>query len=288
MKVQVCPRSNLGRFALALALALTVPSLAKATPSTTFWAPSTPFVQPYGLLHITYDTYFLGSALYPVDTGLEMGVLPFDKFQMEAGFDFLYPTQDPSKAPKVKGLALPLLLNAKVGSPEGAFGDWSPGWSAGIFGVGFEDDVTDYNIVHFMLGKTFPVIGNPEVGFYYGLNDKLLIDKNGDKEQFGVMVGWFSPAIELKKPYMDKVILAADIQTGKNGFGAAGGGVYLYFTPTISLLTGPVFFLEKDVQAPVALFGADKTGALVAADKPGMVWTMQLDIDMDLFTKKAE
>lgn len=272
MKVQVCPKGKMKRLIAMLAGALVLaPALAHATPSTTFWAPSTPFIQPYGLLHVTYDTYFLKKGAYPVDTGLTIGLLPFDKFQAEGGFDLVYPTAN---------LAVPILFNAKIGSPEGAFGDWSPGWSAGMFGVGFEKDVTDYNVFHFMLGKTFPVIGNLEVGFYYGLNKNLFISNaldtsagaTHDNNQFGIQAGWFSPAIELKKPYMDKIILAADIMTGENAFGAAGGGVYFYFTPMIDLLAGPVFFLDKESQP----------------GNSSVLWSMQLDVDMDLFTKKAD
>src|SRR5439155_23500860 len=51
-----------GRLSLAaLAAVILAAALARtacATPSTTFWAPSTPFVQPLGVLHVTYDTYF--------------------------------------------------------------------------------------------------------------------------------------------------------------------------------------------------------------------------------------
>ena len=39
------------------ALAL-MPSLVRATPSTTYWAPSTANCQAFGVPHITYDTYF--------------------------------------------------------------------------------------------------------------------------------------------------------------------------------------------------------------------------------------
>ena len=49
--------------------------------SSTFWAPSTPYVQPYKVLHVTYDTYFGSRAIYPIDTGLTMGVFPGQKLQ---------------------------------------------------------------------------------------------------------------------------------------------------------------------------------------------------------------
>jgi hypothetical protein len=40
---------------------------AGATPSTTVWAPATPALQGFGVLHLTYDTYFGTAGLYPVD-----------------------------------------------------------------------------------------------------------------------------------------------------------------------------------------------------------------------------
>src|SRR5262245_55192999 len=82
---------------------------ARATPSTTYWAPSTTYVQPFLVPHLTYDTYFgkgvfagqAGSPIYPVTTGIEIGVLPWKALQLEVGFDLLLPSEDP------------LLLNAK-------------------------------------------------------------------------------------------------------------------------------------------------------------------------------
>jgi hypothetical protein len=54
--------------------------------------------------------------------------------------------------------------------------------------------------------------------------------------------------------------------TGKHSLGAWGGGIYLFITPTIDLLTGPVFFFDK-TQAQVP---------------EGWIWTLQLDVDIDL------
>ena len=62
-----------------------------------------------------------------------------------------------------------------------------------------------------------------------------------------------------------------DIQTGHSAAGATGAGMYAYFTPAISLLTGPVFFFEKELQ-------------------PGgseWMWSVQLDVDLDLHSHEA-
>lgn len=233
--------------------------LVLATPSTVFWAPSTPALQPFGVLHVTYDTYFRNDAAYPIDTGLTMGVLPGNRFQLELGFDVNYPTFSAGEP-----LSAPILLNGKVGAPEDAYFKGSPGWSAGVFGVGFEEDVTDYNVLHAMVGKTFSRIGSLSAGGYYGLNKDLLRSSSGEEERAGLMAGWLSPSIDV--PLIEKLQFAWDLQTGKNAFGATGGGAYFYLTPAIDLLMGPVFFFDGDLQPG----GAD------------WMWSIQFDADIDL------
>src|SRR3990172_4615353 len=101
---------------------------AYATPTTHIWTPSTD-VQAYGVFHLTSDIYI------PVDKptgarpgtitnlGLTTGVLPFEKINAEVGFDH------------IEG-AYPFFLNAKVGVPEGAFGEYYPAFAVGGFGFG--------------------------------------------------------------------------------------------------------------------------------------------------------
>src|SRR5260370_7654929 len=119
------------RFIAAATLSL-VALAAHATPSTTFWAPSTTAIQPFLTPHITYDTYFwkgtaagqAGSPVYPITTGLTMGVLPWENLQLEVGFDLLLPSQDP------------LLLNANLGVPTAQLFPYQPSLPVRIFGVG--------------------------------------------------------------------------------------------------------------------------------------------------------
>ena len=59
--------------------------------------------------------------------------------------------------------------------------------------------------------------------------------------------------------------------SGKNSFGGGGPGIGIYFTPAIDILTGPVFFFDKALQPPFA----PETGS-------SMMWTVQLDVDIDL------
>ena len=49
---------------------------------------------------------------------------------------------------------------------------------------------------------------------------------------------------------------------------APGAGLYVYFIPAVSLLTGPVFFFENEVQPGQA----------------SSLRTVQLDIDLDLLS----
>jgi len=59
--------------------------LSLATPSTVFWTPATTYLQPFALPHVTYDTCFGTVGAYGIDTGLTLGILPFDAFQAEVG-----------------------------------------------------------------------------------------------------------------------------------------------------------------------------------------------------------
>jgi hypothetical protein len=243
----------------AAGCSLSVSSVALATPSTVFWTPATPFVQPFGVLHMTYDTYFRGGAAYPIDVGLEIGVLPWPELQLELGFDFFYPTFAAGEP-----VTAPLMLNAKLGAAEDVYFEGCPGWSFGIMGVGFKDNVTNYNMLHLAIGKTLPIVGSLSVGGYFGLNKELFVSSAGETQRAGFMASWVSPSIDV--PVIDHLNLAWDVQTGNNAFGATGGGVAAYFIPSVALLTGPVFFFDEAIQ-------------------PGgssWMWTVQVDVDIDL------
>lgn len=231
-----------------------------ATPSTTYWTPMTTDIQPYGVLHIGVDNYFTvfrkakdGGGSLPTDFGLTMGVLPFEKVQMEVGVDLLESSN------------YPLYFNAKIGTPEDSIFKGSPTLQIGIFNVGTKTNVTNYNIVHAVIGKTIPSLGRISIGPYIG-NKKVLIDKDGKKENTGFMVAFdrgFVPVKDKAGNEYNKLVLAADYASGKNAIGGGGVGLYYYFTKDISLLTGPVWFNEE------AINGKWK-------------WTIQLDINVDL------
>ncbi len=242
--------------AAAAAALIGAATTAGATPSTTFWTPSTPYTQPYLVPHLTYDTYFGERGVYPIDLGLTMGILPFDAVNAEVGFDLLYPNDTKTA----------LALNGKVSLVEGKLASWQPGISAGVSNIGFKKNLTDLYLLHAHVGKTFPVIGEIGGGVYTGLNDKILVDKNGNKENSGFFLHWMGPEIPVGLTGLKKIIPAADFQSGNNMLGAVGGGLYFYFTDAIDLLVGPVFFLEPEVQP----------------GKADWLFTAQIDVDFDL------
>lgn len=234
--------------------------VAFATPSTTYWTPATTDIQPFGILHIGVDNYFTvfrkaknGASSFGTDIGLTMGVLPFEKLQMEVGVDLIEPTD------------YPVSFNAKLGTSEDSLFKWSPALNIGIFNVGTKKDVTNQNIVFGLVGKTIPVIGARLFAGPYIGNAKALVDKHGDRENKGFMIGFdrgFFPAKDSEGNEYKKVVLAGDYASGKNSIGGGGFGLYYYFTKDISLLTGPVWFNEKEINGK-------------------WKWTVQLDINVD-------
>ena len=232
---------------LTMLLVLLAEKLLLATPSTVYWSPCTPYLQPFKLAHITYDIYTRNSNMLPVTLGFTIGVLPFEEFGMEVGYDGYMPLVPTSAAHQ---------FNAKIGLYEGKL--LPIGVSVGFFGIGFEKNVSDLNAFHIAVGKTTP-IGSLSIGYYIG-NKNVLGDSN-----LGIMVGWLSPDIPSPIPGIKKFILASDYMAGDNSLGAFGVGLYTYFSDTVDLLTGPVFPISDKFTG-----GKD------------FLWTVQLDIDFSL------
>lgn len=126
-----------------------------ATPSSTYWAPSTASCQAWNTPHLTYDSYFgqgpsavtSGAPNYPTDIGITTGFLPFEKIQGEVGVDMLLPSQDP------------LYANAKICTPESSIFEGSPAIGFGIYNVGFKKNINDYNVLYLTLQKSLSVGG---------------------------------------------------------------------------------------------------------------------------------
>ena len=240
---------------------------AHATPSTTYWTPATSDVQPYGVWHLGVDNYFTlfrdadadfskDGGDFPTDVGITVGVLPYEKIQLEVGLDLLEPSDFGED-----GKDVPWYFNFKFGTPEGSLFAGSPALNVGLFNIGFEQEsdtcglgcATNYNIAHVMVGKSFGAVGRLHAGGYIG-NDKLLINDDGDKENTGFMIGWDRWLVK------DKFMLAADYASGENALGGGGFGLYWFFAPNASLLVGPVWYNQDSFNGP-------------------MKWTTQLDVN---------
>jgi hypothetical protein len=230
---------------------------ARATPSTVVWTPATTYTQPYLVPHLTYDTYVSEKTGLANTYGLTLGVLPPSAvLQGEVGFDLFYPGLTTADG---------LQLNGKLTLPEGLAGAWQPALSVGIANAGFEEDVSDYHLLHATLSKA-TAIGTLGAGGYYGAGSEALWTGSGGVERAGFMASYVSPDIKLGLPGIDKLSVIADVSTGENWMGAVSGAVAVYFTPNVSLLTGPVFFLDTDLYD--STLGQD------------WMWTAQLDVDI--------
>jgi hypothetical protein len=243
---------------LAAVMLLGAATAARATPSTVVWAPSTTYTQPFLTPHLTYDSYFRKDADYPTTVGLTIGLIPSDVVQAEAGFDLLYPSDDP------------VVLNGKVTLLEDKLFAYQPALSVGVANAGVTD-ATNFAMVYGILSKTVPGVGaTVAAGLGYGLDDDLWVDETGEADQTVFLGSITSPTLSVGKPWLSGLALAADVQTGSNSFSAAGVAGVLYFTPSVALLTGPVFFLNRDTQP----------------NRSDFMWTMQVDVDVPSLTGK--
>jgi hypothetical protein len=251
---------------VVVAALLVTGKAALATPSTVFWTPATTYTQPYLVPHLTYDTYVHEKGAFQNDYGLTLGVIPGDKLQGEAGFDFFLPTPG-------HHIGDFLQLNGKVALAEGAYGAMQPGISVGIMNVGFKKDVSNYDMLHAEVGKGFK-FGTFAVGGYYGAGSKVLWTGSSGVQRGGIMGSYTSPDFVLDRPGLQKVVFLLDAASGKNFMGAVAPGIQFNFTPAIDLITGPVFFLDSKFYK--ASFGTD------------WMWSFQIDVDFDLIKKPAE
>ncbi|MBI5642044.1 MAG: hypothetical protein HY954_01065 [Deltaproteobacteria bacterium] len=227
--------------------------MAEATPSTHIWSPSTD-VQAYGVFHLTSDIYI------PVDKpagtrpgtitnlGLTTGVLPFEKLNAEVGFDH------------IEG-SYPFFLNAKVGIPENAYGEFFPALAIGGYSIGTKNDATDYNIYYAKAAKTVGKLGRFSVGYYTG-NDKLLVDENGNPDESGVLLCWERTLSEIS----ENLWVSVDYMGGDSNFGALSYGFAWKFAPNTSVIFGYVDQNNDNLN-------------------PGDTFTVQADIDFNVFGK---
>jgi len=258
---------KLGRILATACAAVTLASgVAMATPSTQIWIPS-PDVKGFKDIHIDIDYYgrfaskqSAGPNMY--DIGLSAGVSPLENVKLEIGVDYLNQNTDVYDSH-------PFYFNAKLGTPEDAFGiKGLPAFAVGVFNLGTYDKPenalsTRQNICYGLAGKTFPVVGRLSAGGYYGSERALAVGTNQKNNNSGVMASWDRSMPEIS----DKLWLAVDYMSGNNANGEISFGGSWTFSKNITLLAGAVFFNP---------FYKPSGGESVPGGKPA--FTTQVDI----------
>jgi hypothetical protein len=250
------------KFVLALGFMLVAAGAAQATPSTQIWIPSSD-IQPFMKWHLGFDQYIKARGGSPyssatggqepnvINNGITVGVLPFEKIQMEVGIDERTYGIEPYDS-------APIYFNAKLGTPEGSLFTGSPAIAIGGYDFGTKKYTaaagwgTDYNIVYGIVAKTFGALGRVSVGYYQG-NDMMLLDKNGVKDETGVLASWDRTITEIS----DKLWVAVDYMGGENSYGALSYGVAWKFAPNVGVILGqdkynnsnykPTYTLQVDI-----------------------------------------
>ncbi|HVS52458.1 MAG TPA: hypothetical protein VHD62_08890 [Opitutaceae bacterium] len=206
-----------------------------ATPSTQIWSPSTD-VQPYKVWHLGLDSYTRTTSKGAVtnnvyDAGLTVGVLPYEKVQLETGIDYLE-TGTNSAADHS-----PIYFNAKLGTPEGSLGSGSPAFAVGGYNFGTKTGVTTQNIAYGLLAKTLPKtsslpsLGRISLGYYRG-SKRVLVDENGYAAEDGMILTWDRTMSEIS----DKLWLAVDYASGRSANGALNFGFAWSFAKNTSVI----------------------------------------------------
>ncbi len=226
-------------------------SSAFATPTSLFWTNCTTDVQPKGTYHIGIDNYSSlgnrtknGSSFAP-DFGLTAGLLSWEGLSAEVGIDYL------------GGVTHPTYFNGKIGLAEGKLFELSPSLSIGVFNVGTSHN-TNQCVGDVVIGTTLPAnLGRLFAG---GYTAKRAIGKH----RSGWMVGYQKPFCSCKDASgadYNRWQFNADFASNKNAIGGGGFAMSYYFTPTISIETGPVWFNDTT-----------RNGR--------WKWSVQLDIDV--------
>lgn len=230
--------------ALAVAGCLACCTNAHATATTHIWAPSTD-VQAYRLWHVTADMYLAvkndaaGNRVPSVtNVGLTVGVLPFKRINMEIGADHK------------TGLGalddFPMYGNVKIGIPEGAFGNGTPAAAVGVFDVGTKGGRTDFDVIYGEIARTFSArgvsLGRLSAGYFMG-NEHLLVDRQGKKDNTGLLAAWERTMTEVS----DKLWLCVEYMGTESLYGTLNVGGSWKFANNVSMIFGYDIFNNSDL-----------------------------------------
>jgi len=187
--------------------------------------------------------------------GLTVGVLPFEKFNVEVGFDNKTGYGDLDN--------YPIYFNAKGGIPEGAFGEWFPALAVGSYDIGTKTDKTNFNLIYGKAAKTFKIkdfsLGRLSLGYFNG-NSKLLLGPSGNKDNDGVFGAWERTMSEIS----DKLWICAEYQGTRSSYGSWNFGASWKFSDNVSMIVGFDRYNNRNFADTV---------------------TVQFDIDFDAFNK---
>jgi len=207
---------------------------AEAMPTSLYWTNCISDVEKPGLGLFGVNAYFTvfnkrgrGQNL-PTDVSLLFGY-NYGDLLGEIGIDYLGATDDP------------IYFNGKLGVDENKLFKHSPAVSLGFFNAGTRTHTanrTDQNVLGLAFGKSF----NKTSQLYWGgFTGSRAMGKNHSGFWFGFKHS-FCPAKDCHDTDYYKWVLVGDYASGRNTIGGGGIGVYYYFTPEISLITGPILF----------------------------------------------
>jgi len=226
-------------------------TLSFATPSTLIWAPSTD-IQPYKKVHFNADTYTPvrsldrnGNKTYvqqvygptfslfsdkPEDNILGKLWKPLGKIMAETGFDYkagFGPTLD----------NWPFYFNFKFGVPEDAYFKYMPAFVMGGYDLGTKHNYTNNNVWYLRGAKTLNIgkmnLGRFSAGYFNG-NARLLLDKNGERDNAGLLLAWERTMTEIS----DKLWVCVDYQGTQSSYGAINYGFAWKFNSNVSAILG--------------------------------------------------
>lgn len=173
-----------------------------------------------------------------IGIGLINGFLSGNKLNLEAGFDY--------KSCGGNTDDNPLYLNAKAGFTEGVLGEGMPALAGGAFDIGTNGKTNDYNIFYGLVSKTIKFgaadLGKFSAGWFSG-NGDLLLDRNGRKDNSGLIAGW-----DRLLPGISKNLWASvDYLGTASAYGSWNMGLAWKFNSKVSAIAGYNIFTNKDL-----------------------------------------
>ena len=248
---------------------------ARATPSTEIWIPSVD-LQPFLVPHLNFDTYVRlqsepgGGRKAPMWLfGPTMGVLPWEKLQLEVGFDLIWQAQNPQDR-------YPIYFHAKLGTPEDSMFKWSPAIVVGIYNAGVKKDVTTQDIGYALVGRTIPKAGRFSFGYFYANRNALIFPGNFHSPPRLANHGFLAAWDRTMKEISSKLTVLVDYQGSTSWLGAVSFGLQWSFTDNISMIAAYDLYTNRKhydtPNGPALIPGRD-------------TFTVQLDINLDRLVK---